>query len=158
MRSMKIHLTANSEKILDNYLNLLPIVKMETSNTKQCDPLNLDPYVDNGEAEEILVQDILCCFPYSMTFAVVDRWLAKLKIGGKIIIIEEDVSILLNEYSCSRLNNEQINERLFGKPEGLTKSSCISMFNIIDFLQSKGLKILKKKIDNTIVVVEAQRT
>ena len=155
---MKINLTANIEKILDNYLNLLPIVKMETPNTKQCDPLNLDPYVDNGEAEEILVQDILSCFPYGMSPFVIDKWLSKLSIGGKIIIIEEDINILLNEYTCGRLNNEQVNERLFGKLEGLTKSSCVSMFNIADFLQNKGLKILKKKIDNTIVVVEAQRT
>jgi hypothetical protein len=154
---MKIHLTTNSAKILDNYLNLLPLVKIETANTKQCDPLNLDKYVDNGEAEEILIEDILPCFPYTMLYSVIDKWLAKLSIGGKIIIIEDDINILLNEYSSGRINNDEINKRLFSINEIIHKSSCPSMFAIIEFLRSKGLKILKQKIDNTSVIVEAQR-
>lgn len=155
---MKIHLTTNSEKILDNYLNLLPIVKQETDNVKQCDPLNLDKYVDNGECEEILIQDILACFPHNMIYYVLDKWLSKLSIGGKIIVVENDIDIIVNQYNNGMINSEEINKLLFGdKSIGIAKTSCFSMFTVKDFFENKGLKIMKVKIDGTEVIVEAQR-
>lgn len=156
---LKLNLFFGEGQILSSHLNLSPLVENETDNLKRCDLRQLDMVVDNGEAEEIICTNILTHFPIEVVPYIIDNWLGKLAVGGKLIISDTDIEIVCDKYNSGNLNDADLNSILYGKADApLTlKRSIFNSQILINFLKSKGLHIIQQSIDGLTTTIIAQR-
>ena len=117
---------------------------------------NLDPIVDDGEAQYILARDIVNYLRQDELFESLSHWISKLSHGGVICIGSADINEVCRMIYNGEISGQDIGDVLYGSGENIKKSSMWSDL-LIDFLRSKGLKILKARLERYHLIVEAQR-
>ena len=144
---MKINI---GEDELSGYLNFDPEL-ITTSGIAE----HLDSLVEDAEAQEIICTKALQLLPNSEAIETLDYLVSKLRIKGKIIISEVDTYELARLYVFSQIDLQVFNQVIHGIEK--TVKTSLTMAGICDYLESKGLKIMKKRINGYDISVEAIR-
>lgn len=156
---LKVNLLFEKTQILSDHLNLIQLLDDETDNEKRCDIRQIDTHVDNGEADEIVAIGVLTHFPIEIIPNMIDNWLGKLAVGGRLIIGDIDIFLLANKYIDGVVDDSAMNNILYGNISNplSIKRSIFNSFILANFLKSKGLKILQHRVDGYNITIEAQR-
>lgn len=156
---MRVNIGIQITEPLGNYLNLCPFFTEEKDNVKRCDIQNIDDFVDNGEAEEILVVNTLTYFSVEQIPAMLSNWVGKMAIGGKIIIQDVDIHTVTRLHARGNITDTDLNQLLYGNSSNgfISKQSCFSVLSLANYLQSHNLKIVKQDIQNVYGIVIAER-
>jgi hypothetical protein len=157
---MKVNLIYGQGDTLNGYLNLHPFAMQDTENTKIADVKNIDRYVCDAEATEIIATDVVDYLVLYEVPEVISHWIKKLRHGGKLIIGGVDVAHVSRDFSKGDIDLETTNKLLHGiqtQPH-MVKRVNLTINGICQFLQGDhGLKIIKKRHDGYNYIVEAAR-
>lgn len=143
---MKINISIQPEDI--GYHNISPI--------NGDNPFDLQ--INDNECTEIIADNILDYIPHSQLIPVLTHYVSKMRHGGKIILggtdLIESMKVLLSD-----MNIEESNSRLFGNQKHIWdfKKGGYTCDIIAKCLQSLGLRIILKRIENCRFIVEAKR-
>jgi hypothetical protein len=113
----------------------------------------IDIMVEDAEATEIVVDEFLNQFSYADAGKVLDKILSKLRINGKIIIVQTDVELLAYHLARGMIDVERFNEIAFPGP----CKSMMSLEIIETLIQAIGVKITRKFFNDDIATVEGVR-
>jgi hypothetical protein len=146
----------------EGFLNINPFSDKDTDTQKQGGVENLDEFVDDGEAEQIIALDVIDYLEINKVVPVIVGWVKKLKHGGIITIGGVDLYEVSRNFFRYNISLLQANELIHGKSDMpfLVKKTQFTLKGVIDLLQGQlGLKILKKRLDQETLryCVEAQR-
>lgn len=157
---MKLNLLLdNSKDVLSGYLNIDPLAKDSEKNKINGDISNLDFVCDNGEVEEILAYNILEYFHFFRIDQILNNWLSKLKVGGKLILGILDIEEISRLYYLNRISMDKFNNLIFGeqKKDWDTKKCGLTVYNLTEVLTNKGYKILRSEINEYEGFVSCER-
>jgi hypothetical protein len=144
-----------------DFLTINPYCNEETDAVKMGNPRNLDKWVDNGEAAEILAYDVIDFLEPTQVFDTINHWVGKLAHGGKIVIGGTDIYNVCLDFSRFKINIVQANKALHGSFEKpfLFRRVNYTLDGLVNQLRDCGLKILKKRFDTEtyMMTVEAIR-
>ena len=155
---MKVNLMWGQGHPLSGYLNVDPhTFGVEGVNTG--DVTDLDGYVNDSEATEILELDIIDFLPLDMAGKAMHNWVKKLRHGGKIVVGGTDVSLVCMMFNKKALDLTQFNKIIHGEQKSGWdfKASHLSIKELAELLEGLGLNILKKRHSHFQMSVEAQR-
>lgn len=155
---MKINLSIEKNS-LQGYINICPFITEQDSGITKDRIDNIDKYVDDGEAEEIRIVDAIQYFAGIDTEILFHNWIKKLKHGGKLIVVTTDLMQVCRAIANYNLDIDTANTLLYGqqKEQWQFYRAGFTMSQLVDYLQSRGLKITKKRILDYKCVVEAIR-
>lgn len=158
---MKINLLVNSPKdVRSGFLNVDPFASEPDQHGRvKSDLVNLDKFVSDGEATQLVAHGILNYFPIDKADEVVEKWLAKLAHGGTITLSAVDLREVAKKFLANVINIEEANSLLHGeqKAEWQYYKSSYTLSVIVEVLETKGYRILLKQVNGNIATVVAQR-
>ena len=159
MRKTKINLLYGSGDVLHTHLNLDPFTSDETDVLTRSDIKNLDSFVDDAEAQEIIALDVIDYIPLTDINAVIKHWVSKLRHGGLLIIGGTDLFEVSKAFAQYRLDITEANKLIHGEQSKpyLVKRTNFTTLGLADYLSSLGLKLQKKRINDFHLTVEATR-
>jgi hypothetical protein len=120
---------------------------------------NLDEFVDDGEATEIVALDVLDCFPGADASTVLSRWCSKLAHGGTLTVSVVDVREVARGVLANTLSPDDTNELLHGKQEKpwQHRKAAYSLAHLAGVFTSHGYRVLAKRVQNYRAVITIQR-
>jgi hypothetical protein len=156
---MKIILTMKPESAPKTYIILSPVVQDNTETEKKINILShsllnsLDDYIEDGEAEEIILDDIIEYIRSDIFIMVFEKCIKKIKHGGKIIITGTDIYLVCKAFVEYKISIEELNLLVYGNAKniGLTSET------ISKYLEKIGFKIIKRRHEIYDYLIEAQR-
>lgn len=159
---MKVNLVYGPEsQVQTGFLNLSPMVEEENDIVKMCDIRNLDQYVCDAEVMELVAHGVIDYIPLPEVTNVIDHWIKKLRIGGKITVSGVDAYSVAKSFTEYRIDIDTFNQLLLGQ-QGYPhehKSNVLTMASLTKYLeQVHGLQIINKRYDNYMYIVNAERT
>lgn len=158
----KVNLIHGEGDVLDTHLNINPFAKKtEEGMLVRGDLTNIDKYVDDAEAEEIIAMDVIDYIPTTKTVESISNWISKLAIGGRIVIGGIDMIVISKSIADYSLDIASANLLIHGRQDQpyLIKRASFSAYDLAEYLElMHGLGIVKKDITNYKMFVEAQRT
>ena len=120
---------------------------------------NLDHFVEAGEADEIVSNDILNYLSADEGDAALTNWLSKLAHGGKLCVSVVDVREVSKKCLANVITIEDTNVLLHGdqeKPHRFRKTS-FTLPLLIEVFTNRGFKVLTKRIQNSRAVIVVER-
>ena len=159
MRKIKVNLLYGSGDVLHTHLNLDPFTAEETDVLTRADVKNLDNFVDDAEAQEIIALDVIDYMPLRDINTVIQHWASKLRHGGSLIIGGVDLFEVSKAFVQYRLDITQANQLIHGEQSKpyLVKRVNFTSMGLVDYLSTLGLKIQKKRVNNFHMTIEAIR-
>lgn len=156
---MKINLIYGEGETYNGYLNLNQFLEKESDNIKRCDIKDISKFVEDGEAEEIVAIGILEYINHNKISEVLTNWARKIKFGGKIVIGFLDAYEIARNFNNGFINLEVYNALIHGSGEKpyMVKRTCLNTSLIKQMLSKLGFKMMKHKINNFNITVEAVR-
>jgi len=153
---MKINLIANNNNVRNGYINIDQ--HANPSDVRKISMLydNLDGICDDGEATEIIADNIIQIFHGNTWQDTIQHWSKKLCHGGTLKILFTNLPELAKCVTNKNINDNDTNILLYGS-ETVKYSSTHSISRISQFLESIGLKIIMKRSQNLQAVVSAER-
>ena len=135
----------------NGYLNISALKDLEIRN--------LDEYVDNAECFEIIAEDIVDYMPKQELSKVLDNCVGKLRHQGMIVIGGTDVYEGCKMFAQEALSLEELNNLMHGEQsQGWdVRLNQLTLQQMCNELESRGLKVLKKRINGFKFSVEAER-
>lgn len=112
--------------------------------------------IDDAEASEIRMVDALEYLSADSTQDTLDLWVKKLAHKGKITLGIIDSVAAARGLATYKLDVDQYNLFMYGEGESLRKA-CFTVPQIVAYLESKGLRILKKRSADYRAIIEAER-
>jgi hypothetical protein len=164
---MKLNLLMASDDIRAGYRNLdcFPEVLNKNQSFSQekeyCENIqNLDSVCEDGEAEEIIALDVIDYIDIRNKQNVMDHWIKKVAIDGRIVIGGIEIKEVARNIYLDRLDLEESINLLYGDPNFPfgNRKGCLSSEIISNLLQSRGLRIISKKLINYKYCIIAERT
>ena len=153
---MKVNIICGGHA-LTGYINIDPLAKNEP-NKVAADFGNLDSLIHDSEATEILATEVLHYIPFHNLPTVLENWVKKLRINGKISVGGYDVTDACKSYVNKACTLEDLNNLLYGdRSDPLAISSAISMPYLKEIIERLGLKVLKQRKNGYRIIVEAIR-
>jgi hypothetical protein len=150
----------NPAGVRPGYLNLDPLAPDDDpAGRVKCDPGNLDPVVDAGEAAELVAHDLLDRVPLAQANTLLDHWLSKLAHGGTITVSCVDLLEVAKSLQNRLITVEEASTLLHGE-QGKNwqfRQANYTLAQIADTLRGKGLKVQQKRINEFRAIVVAQR-
>ena len=168
---MKINILIGGTDYKSGYINIDPTLKrksesiaLENSNDDQSnivksDIRNLDDIVSDSECKELIAENVLDFLELSESRAVLSHWISKLRHGGKIIVGGTDIYEVCRLFYKQAIDLNTLNAIIhgdFSQPWDV-KMSHSTMENLQEFLQSEGIKIIKKRIQGFKMIIEGER-
>ena len=154
---MKLNIMGENGQKISGFRNISSY-HTEDASIEVCSLKDLNPIVDDAEAQYILARDIINYINQEELFATISHWISKLSHGGVICIGASDIKEVCRMIYTGEISDPDIGSVLYGEGEGeVLKKSSIQTELLVDFLQSRGLKILKVRLENYNLTVEAQR-
>ncbi len=158
---MRVNIQYGSQhEAMTGYLNLNPFATEETEHVKMCDPRNLNQFICDAEAVEILALDVVDYIPLPQITDTIDHWVSKLRIGGKITIGAIDAYSVASAFAEYQIDLDMFNQLILGPQTepNQHKSNVLTMASLIHYLETKHeLKITQKRYDNFAYLVTAER-
>jgi 2-succinyl-5-enolpyruvyl-6-hydroxy-3-cyclohexene-1-carboxylate synthase len=155
----KINLLIDSPAVKDGYINIDPFTQ-EGDQTKISGAVSkLDHTVDNGEASEIIAEDVIDYLGPDYVDKAINNWLSKLQHGGIIVIGGTDIRVVCKSYFLRQLNTVEVNNLIYGEQKNVQKykKSCLTIHEVCELLKSLGLKIILKRHDSFRYLIKAKR-
>lgn len=157
---MKINLLYGVGDYLNGYLNIHPFSVEETDSLKIGDVKNLDKWVQDAEAKEILATDVIDYLPLNEVNPTITNWVKKLRHKGTLVIGGVDLFEISKGVYQYELDIPTANKLLHGLQQEphLFRRANFTIFGITDYLaNTHGLVIMKKRITGYTYTVEAIR-
>jgi len=107
---------------------------------------DIDSVVENSEATEIIVDSFLSSFGYQNIGSVVSKIVSKLRMGGRLVVYENDIDLLSHQYSKSGMDIQDINNLLFNDTPAI--ACVLNTETITDLLEQMGLRIEERLINS----------
>ena len=107
---------------------------------------DIDSVVENSEATEIIVDSFLSSFGYQNIGSVVSKIVSKLRMGGRLVVYENDIDLLSQQYSKSGMDIQDINNLLFNDTPAI--ACVLNTETITDLLEQMGLRIEERLINS----------
>jgi hypothetical protein len=139
---MKINITLDKSDIRSDYLCLTQ-------------PEFLEDMVDDAEASEIRAMDVLQSYCVAEAYKTLDKWISKLKHGGLLTIGFVDIYELSKALANRSIPLEVANSILYGTT--IQYKSSFTTKAVAEYLQSKGLLLRSKRVQNFRGVITAER-
>lgn len=156
---MKVNLLRNApDDAMNGFLNIDPFADGKDCR-KQGDLADLSFFVEDAEATEIVARDILDFYDKSLWERTLDGWIKKLRHGGKIVVGGVDIYEVSKAVSNYSISTADANRLLHGEqdaPWNFRKTNA-TLFDMTGLLESKGLKVMKKRMSEFHYIVEAVR-
>lgn len=155
---MKINLLINNPKgCIKNYVNIDPFGDTEGRN--KGDVSNLDWVADQGGVSHLVAHDILPYFSFPRIFAILNNWISKLALNGKITISGVDFEEVARDLILEKLTTVEAAKLLWGSQESELeiKKSSLTILEVKDFLTKAGLRIETAVFDGYNYSIEASR-
>lgn len=111
--------------------------------------------IGDAEATEILIEGLFRKTKFENYLSVVQLLVKKLRRGGEIHILEDDIRILNHAFYRGDLNLEGYNKLVFG--ETCDNRSVVVSEYIKEMLEQLGMKITQFKRFNQTVCIKCQR-
>lgn len=119
------------------------------------DPLaRLHQQVADGEASEIIAEDVLEYTEYNQYPNVVQSIAKKLEHGGTLVLSCSDVYELADNIKDRKITVEEINTLLFNNPK--LKSLCTHSV-LFDLFNKCGIQIIHKRVEGNKLVITGRR-
>ena len=157
----KINLIYGEGDVFHTHLNINPF--SENADGKilvRDDVSNLDKYADDSELTELIAIDVIDFIPANKTSEVIDNWVKKIRIGGKIVIGGVDLFEVCKCLSQYKIDTYDANALIHGnqnKPYMIRRVNFTAI-GISEYLKDKfGFEIISKNISNFKMNVEARR-
>lgn len=147
---MKAILTANVAGAPKTHLI---ISSLDDDGAFNKNSLLLDQHVEDGEAEELIIDGVLEFVPIVDVMDTLTRWVKKLRHGGIIIINGYDAYLICKAFTEFNITIEQFNIMIHGNG----KSVNLTCMGLSHFLSDAGLKIKQRRIDQFKYSIEAIR-
>ena len=112
-----------------------------------CDINSLNEAASDYEVDEIMADEILDYIPYSQINDIVTQLITKLKTGGTLMLSSFDIFELGRRIVNKDDNDATYNSILFGSEP--VKRSCLSLRYLENILTSKGMKTIRKHIQDS---------
>ena len=159
MHGTKINLLYGSGDVLHTHLNLDPFTAEETDTLIRADIKNLNDFVDDAEAQEIIALDVIDYIPLMDINKVIEHWVSKLRHGGSLIIGGVDLFEVSKAFAQYRLDITEANQLIHGEQSKpyLVKRVNFSTMGLSDYLSALGLSLQKKRVNNFHMTIEAVR-
>jgi len=168
---MKINIIVGSSNYKSGYINIDPTLKRkaesvsldnandEQSNVVKADIRNIDDIVANSECNELIAEDVLDYLELSESRKVLSHWISKLRHGGKIIVGGTDVYEVCRLFCKQAIDLNTFNSVIHGGFSELwdVKMSHSTMEDLQEFLESQGVRIIKKRIQGFKMIIEGER-
>ena len=106
---------------------------------------NIDMFVENSEATEIIVDNFLTAYNYSSIGSLVAKIASKLRLNGKIIVYQQDIDFVCHQYNKTGIDIQDLNTLLFNG--GIPMYSVLNAEVVSALLTSTGLTIEQKQIN-----------
>jgi len=157
----KVNLIYGVGDVFDTHLNINPFADKEVENKIiRGEVKNLDKYIDDGELDELLAYDVIDYISIADAESCISNWINKIRVGGKICIGGTDLIEVCKSFSQYRIDITTANELLHGSQEKpyLFKKINFTAIGLSEYLSSYfGLKVIKKRVNNYNMIVEAVR-
>lgn len=114
----------------------------------------LNIVVENGEAEEIVIDNFLSGFAKDKLRDIIKIILAKVKINGKVVVYQNDIGILSWQLTRGFINTDDFNAALFLDGPVL---STMELEDIVALLEEHNFKITTKRIIGFIATITGER-
>jgi hypothetical protein len=156
---MKINLLYNSNMVRAGYLNLDPFAPPDDPDRINGDIVNLDEYVEDAEATDIIALNVIDFMPSSDTNDIIVGWIKKLRHGGTITIGGVDIRDVAKATIYQQLSLTDTNLLLYGAQRAPWeyKKATLTLQHLINALQGQGMEIMKKHSENFTYHVTARR-
>lgn len=164
---MKINMTVGQRSLLNGYLNIDPTYKTDGIlskesiglNIKKADVRNLDGLAEDAECTEIIVNSVYDFLNLEDAIKSIKHISTKLRHKGKIVLIGSDARELCRKFIEGSIDIINFNEELHGSFQETwdVKMSHFTMETMSELLESLGLKVTKKRLENYNYLVEAIR-
>lgn len=112
---------------------------------------NLDEYIDNGELDELYVDNCLSKFAIEDFEKIINNWLSKLHKTATITIDDVDARLIAKNFLKNTSNILEFSNFI------CHNKSAVTIFELESFLRNKGLKILEKNIDGFRFKIKAEK-
>ena len=156
----KINLIYGNGDVFNTHLNINPFKQEnDPESVVRGDIKNLDNYADDSELEELLAIDVLDYIPLNETSEVISNWVKKIRYGGKIVIGGIDLMDVCKDFSQYKIGLDEANLLIHGEQDKpyLIRRVGFTAISVAGYLESKGLKVNKKRTSNYKMIVEAVR-
>ena len=112
-------------------------------------PLRISEYIDDGEAQELILDDILSYCPTSQILHYLRAVSKKLAHGGQLVVRGLDVLLLSEGLIRGELNIIQYNQLMFGEHNHAWsfKQSALHGYDVLDICEQLGLKNKERSIN-----------
>lgn len=156
---MKINLTLGTDVYRGGYLNLDPLASPGDPIRTRADICNLDEFVDDAEAEDLIALDVIDFLPSPELDNIIDNWTRKIRHGGTITIGGVDLREVAKAFLDQELTLQDTNQLLYGSQKAPCeyRKATLTLQKMIEVLQFKGFKIIQKRIVNYYYHVKAER-
>jgi hypothetical protein len=150
---MKINLLYDSNNILSGFFNIDPY-SISDPNKVCCDLENLY-FCSEGEAEEIICDEILSFYPKETVNRMIAHYVTRLGHGGSITISDLNAYEISRQFTLGKINLEEYNQQAFGGK--YERKSWVGIPEVVGILAEMGLIIKLKRIDGFKFTVKAVR-
>lgn len=156
---MKINVTIAGREVLPGYLNIDPVAPAACQDRVRCDPADMSPLVDRGEAEEVRAVGVLDHYPARKADAVLDHWVSLVAHGGTLVLAVVDVLEVAKALQNRFLSLEEANELLYGRQSETWefRQSGHTLGRLARALEGKGMRVMKRRVSNYRATVVAER-
>jgi hypothetical protein len=155
---VKINLLINNNSVRNGFINVDPFA-VPGDGKVGGDVGNLDHVACDAECDEIVADDILDYIPNDVSGDTLLNWIGKLRHGGTLTIGGVDLREVSRMFTRQEIDVSEANAVLYGRqrlPLEYRKSTS-TIQHVINMLESKGLKILNKRIEGAYYSVTARR-
>lgn len=150
---MRLNIAVTGE-FRNGYVNVSPCGNGDV----QCDHRNLDGVVEDCEATEIFAPHVLDQLHITELRGVLEHYVKKLRIGGKLVVGGTDVFELAKSYVLGNISIADFNACLFGGNDSLTQQhGQYTPMDVFNLLKSFGLEVTKNRANGRSFVVEGVR-
>lgn len=157
---MKLNLMFCSGVPLAGYLNLCPFVAQNVENVVNCDIRNLDQICENAEVTELIAHNVLEYISPNELDSVFNNWVLKLRHKGIIKLAVLDAEQVCHRFLSKKMELNQFNSIVFGEQRSPfeLRRNVLTPTALCQKMQSLGLKIVSKQLQDVVFLVEGERS
>jgi len=158
-RIARVNLIYGKGDVLNSHLNINPFTPDVSENLLRGQLNSLDGVLEEGEAEEIVAADVIDFMVLTSVNDVIANWISKLRVGGTLIIGGVDAFEASKSFYQQRLDISSFNRLVHGEQTEpyLFRRVNFSTIGMVQYLESLGMKIIKKRTNNHKYIIEAKK-
>jgi hypothetical protein len=156
---MKINLLLADNSPRSGYTNIDPLAPPNDPLRKVGDFGDLNEHVDNAECDELVANDVLDFLPAHQIDEVLNHWVSKIRHGGTITVGGLDLREVARGLVKHELGIDDANLLIYGAQQAAWqhRRSATTIQNVLAAMASRGLRPLKKRVENYFYIITMER-